>query len=157
MQSTSLEQPRCLAPGRQRHRVHGGARLFGDHRQVLAQIHARAQLVDGLLPGARRGRIGGGQEPARQGIFANVGAGCGQELEQGSRPEQVEIPGVRMGWVQVTVAGLPGAGPFAIQARQRSFKEPLGTTAALEQAQQVVVDHYQEGENGDGDSDPEYG
>ena len=137
------QQRRRLAPGRQRHRVHARARLFGQDGQFLPQVHSRPQFIHRFLPGpygVRRGRL---QQPARQRILADVRPRRAQQLEQRALPEQVEVPRIGMGRVQIHCAAFSAAGPRAIQARQTPLVVPRRPLALLHLAQQPFMHHHE--------------
>jgi hypothetical protein len=81
VQPAAFEQRGRLAPRRQRRGVHAGSRVFCEHRQLFAQIEAREQLIHGVVARSDDVRGGGSEEPARQGILADMRARGREQFE----------------------------------------------------------------------------
>ena len=150
------EQRRRFAPGSQRHGIDAGAGLFRQDGQLFAQIHARPQLLHRPLPREHRGGSGGSEQPSRQRVFPNVSSRRGDQLEERTFPEQVEIPRVRMGRIQVAVAGLSGSSPAPVETRQPALEEPRRAPPPFQHAQDPLMPHRQGDEHHQRDGRPHH-
>ena len=151
---------RQVRPGRppgQGLRVHVGAEIHPDHRQVLFQIEPRRELDDRLLAKGHVGREGRGLQPGGQGLLAQRRPRGRQPLEEATGAEEIEIDRVRMRLVaEAPAAPVPGRGavldagnPLVIEAHRA-----LGPRAPADDA---VVEDHQPREGDDGREQPERG
>jgi hypothetical protein len=122
--------------------VQGDSLGLAADRQVFTQVHAVAQIRDAHVALANGRKISGGQQPARQGIFAHGGAGRAQELVQAAGAEQIQVGAIQMMWILVARAGRALAPPLVANPREPGpIKQdrPLCTRPLIPDAQ--VMNH----------------
>ena len=116
------EQRGSFAPGGERDGRDAGTRLFGQHGEILPEIQTGPQFCHRLIALAHLRRSGRHQQPPRQRLLADVGAGGAKKFEQRPLPEQVQVLRIRVGRVEVRVAGFSAADPLALEASQRPLE-----------------------------------
>ena len=87
-------------------------------RHGLAQLQASAQIKDAGLARAYRFEVGGGEQPLRQDVFAQLGSRRAQQLVQAARAEQIQIVAVNMMLDIEACAAGAFAAPSIVQAIQ---------------------------------------
>ena len=119
--------------------------VFAEDGNVFAEIEARGEFGEGGLALGDFGDGCGCEEPGGEGVFADAGAGEGEELEEAAVAEEVEVRGVEAGLGVDAIAGLADAGPVVFDAGQAVAVEGDGALGAGAAAEDVGVE--------DGDDD----
>ena len=138
---------RRAAPGAELGRVEPGGHFLADQRQALPQVQARRQLGNGALAGPDLVRRRGSEQPVRQRPLAGAKPGRGDQLEEGTPPEQIQV-----GRVQVfrRRQGQPvgaDARPAVLEAGQAPLVERRGPADAVSSRQDPLVQDRQDDED----------
>ena len=106
---------------------------------------------------ARADRLGrgGGKDPGGEAIGAFPRARRREQLEERARPEQVEVPSVGMGGVEVTEASVAAAAEAVLEAGLAVGMKTLESRGAGGPAQNAIVDDDEGGECEGGQGEPE--
>ena len=125
-----------------------GGSVLTQHREILAQIQPRRQLLHRCLPPEHHGHVGRRQQPGGQRLLPHDGAGAAQQLEERARAEEIQVGGVGMVRIEEARAGAPAAGCPAIKARQSALVERLSTLCPPSAPSHAAVHHHEYRERG---------
>ena len=114
-------------------RTHG-AQVRAEQRQFLAQVQQGRQFAHGDLPGANHVRRRRCQQPGRQHVFTAARSRSIDTLEQGRRPDDVEVRGVEVRVVEEAVTVFAARGPPVLEMSQATLVEVHGAFVSLPRA-----------------------
>ncbi len=127
------------SPSGQGVEIDAGRHVAAQQSQILTQIEKRTQFGDGGLTRAdllRRRRM---QQPRSQRVLAGARARRAEQLEQGTRAEQIEIARIRVSIVVEARTVLAAPPPVVAQTRQTIFVKGDGPQRSVPSASDSFV------------------
>ena len=106
-----MQNERCFAPGRQAIEIGPGGHLSAKNGDLFTEVDEAAHFLNGLLSFAQHRGSRWLLEPACQSLLSFRGSGRAEKLEEGSRPEDIEVGAKGVVRLEEILSGHPFAGP----------------------------------------------